>query len=183
MAKKVTRIRDCSIIENSRKSVFVTFYSNHIKKINKSVSKSFPLVLLILRGDGRIGFPGGKYEIKDSVDQNNITIEDLKNTAIREVYEELNYDIKFRENLKLETNYLVNNNQIFNFSYYVTEQELINIQNNYINKNTQSHIELSGVNICYLYSKSVLNSLLNNNFKTTAKDELKIILKRHFDII
>lgn len=177
-------LNENEFIKGATQSVFVSIYSRKTEKI-KSVKKDIPGILIIFRSDGKLGLPGGRMESRDLID-NKLSTESLKETAIRETREEIGYEIKNKELLKWESSILINkNNQITNFSYLVTDEELNKIYKDY-NKTINKYYnekEIYGLNRVYLTANNI-NNILNNNFKLLAKNELIKIIRKYFkDII
>ena len=181
MKASITEITNGIILQDAYQSVFVTFLARGKRKI-RSVIKEIPIFLIIWRDDGRFGFPGGRYDEKDSYKKGIITINDLKRTAIREVKEEIGYRINNMDNLKLSSSMLYKNNQITNFIYFVTEKEMLNIYSNYYKniKNIECREECFGLNMVYIYNEYVLKEIMRHNFKATCKMEINKILETHF---
>ena len=167
------KVRNDFIDQNSRQSVFVMIVARCKKHVTKNIVKEYPGILTIFRSDGRLGFPGGGQE-KSDIKGDIITEDDLKTTAIRECKEEIGYEIKFRNNLKKFSSYISNNNyQITSFVYFVTEEELNSIYENYHNNiGSKFADELFGLNKLLISTKHIYEEVLRQNFKSTAKKDL-----------
>lgn len=174
------KFRQCDKLEINQKKlncVFMSFYS-YIKVDNKHTSGSdglTPVVLMQMRFDGALGFPGGKVERSDY--SGNLNEYSLKKALIRELKEEINLDmyIDFSKVNHLST-FASDDLYIHNFSYRLTEEQFMNIfkkSNNPLNVS-----ENAGCVICHLNNFGNGRGYRNfqrNNFKATSLAELRLL--------
>lgn len=179
--EKIKYLKEGEFVKGASHSVFVTIYSRRREKIAKSIIREIPGVLVIFRSDGRLGLPGGRLEKKDLVN-NRMSIESLKNTAIRETREEIGYNIPNKDLLKFESSILRGENQITNFSYLVTDKELNDIYKGYsdtINKFFNED-EVFGLNRLYFKNSNIRRNIFKQNFKAVAKHQIESLIDKYF---
>lgn len=179
--KEIIQIKNGIIKQDFNQTVFVTFLSREKQKIGSFI-REIPIFLFIWRSDGRLGFPGGKLDMKkDNPNNKDIDIEILKNTAIREIKEEIAYDIKNREHLKLSSSMLYRNNQINNFIYFVSKNEMLNIYKNFYNSIDSIYSdEIFGLNMVKFTNEYVRKEIMKQSYKATCKIEINKILEKYF---
>lgn len=176
------KLNDDEFLDDAFQSVFVIIYSRKREKITKSIIREIPGIITIFRSDGRLGFPGGRMEIKDLDEENIKSISSLRNTAIRETKEEIGYTIKNKDKLKLESNILVGKNQIVTFSYLISDNELNELYKNYskIIGSFYNNDEIFGINRLYFTNESVKKNILKQNFKPSCKVEIENLISKYF---
>lgn len=181
MEERYKKLKEGFFIRNASQSVFVIIYSRKKEKISKSITREIPGILTIFRSDGRIGIPGGRLEYKDLVDC-KVCNESLKNTAIRELKEEIGYEIKNPERLKFESSLLYGENQITTYSYLVSDEELNEIYKNYNNVigSYYNDKEIFGLMRLYLSTDSVKDNIMKQNFKSSVRGEILNIMNKYF---
>jgi ADP-ribose pyrophosphatase YjhB (NUDIX family) len=165
----------CSKLEiNSLKlnAVFMSFYSY---VYNKKTKEKIPVVLMQMRKEGSIGFPGGKVESKDH--QGNLNEYSLKKALVRELKEEINLEKKLDfSKMKHLCTHKSNDLYVHNFYYYLEEKDFLEV---FSNANTRMDItQSSGVIICHLtnYGNGKgYRDFLKNNFKATSLSELSLL--------
>jgi U8 snoRNA-decapping enzyme len=172
------------ILERDRRgkiqAVFAAIYCPNAKPWEAYADKVYaskenvPLVLMQLRWDGKIGFPGGK------VDEGETKIQAL----VRELEEEIDLDISYFAGTRLE--HLVSyynadeDIDIHCYSFEVTEKEMSRIL--LCAQQTTSHkAEVGGVfaiQIADYGDKGGFKEFRKNNFKASAGLELDMLIKR-----
>lgn len=117
---------------NKPHCIFASIYCNDFKPYKyydiKYKDKKIPSILMQMRWDGSIGFPGGKVEVSDY--GYKLTEDDLKNALCRELKEEINLLNIDTSKLKHSSTFESDIQYIHNFKYEVNAEELINIYNN-----------------------------------------------------
>jgi U8 snoRNA-decapping enzyme len=130
-----------------------------------------PLVLMLLRWDGCIGFPGGKVD----------SGEDLETALKRELREEINFNVDLRKakllcSLATESN----DRHIHCYEYNVGDESWFR---HAITQAAQAEHFLSesqgcfGVQIAHFEGGGGIYDFLKNNFKATAKMELECLIR------
>jgi len=157
--------------ENGKDAVFVAIiakeaqpYKNYKGKVpDKNVI--IPLVLMLNRWDGRTGFPGG------NVDAN----EDLADALVREVDEEISFSLDSSKLIPVCSHSFAINTHLY--AYYVDETMLLTIAKN-IYSADDFVAEITGFNLVQLatFGRKGLPMFLQNNFATSVKEELEIVL-------
>lgn len=167
--------RLCNKLEiNSMKlnAVFISFYSFIYDKKKK---ERIPVVMMQMRKDGLIGFPGGKVEEFDY--QGNLNEYTLKKALLRELKEELNLDIwlDLTKMTHLST-HKANDLYVHNFSYYLEEEKFLEV---FAKANTHKDItQSSGVIVCHLHNYGNgrgYRNFLKHSFKSTSLSELTLL--------
>lgn len=169
--------QESKLVINPKKlnCVFMSFYS-YISVDSKK--NKIPAVLLQMRREGVIGFPGGKVEIEDH--QGNLNEYTLKKALIRELKEEINLqmELDFDKFQHLST-FSSKDLFIHNFSYRLTEDEFLEL---FSNSNKPLNIaENAGCIICYLHNFGGgrgLRNFMGNSFKATSLAELQLLNER-----
>lgn len=154
-----------------KNSVFISIYceSNFYKNyegISETKKQSIiPLVLMMNRWDGKIGFIGGQ------VDEN----EDLLNALVREVKEETGFTLEAKhiQNINLVCKSKHKNNEISFFELSLDEfdfNHLLSHQHEAKHYLTEGH--LMTVHFINYEHMPSFDNFLKNNFSATAKDEI-----------
>jgi len=151
--------------ENKKEAAFIAIYAKDfqpwlkVKDIEEeSKVKKVNLVLMLNRWDGYTGFPGGLIE----QGENSIT------GAIRETFEEIDYEILNLTSLKHITTNKLSETTVHLYAIEVSVREIFNIQKNLTNA-VDYGSEIMGSNLV------ILNDLKNgkgfNTFKNTPMPE------------
>jgi ADP-ribose pyrophosphatase YjhB (NUDIX family) len=175
MKYKYKQIPHGTIEKGKRQLVFVCLYTKHSKPFKNyeyaSVElkdKSIPLVLMLLRQDGSLGFPGGGVEKG----------EDLVTALSREVREEINYRLDVNK-LKPLMSFSTLASNFHSFSYEVnSEEDIRKIQQDALY--AQHFLSENGG--CVLqqvidYKGKGYPNFLKNNFCSSAKMEFEELIK------
>lgn len=179
MIEFLDRFRQCNGLEINEKKlncVFMSFYTHlNVKDKYKGKTELVPAVLMQMRVDGAIGFPGGKVEKTDYT--KNLNEYRLKKALMRELKEEINLDMRldFSKINHLST-FASNELYIHNFSYKLTEEEFMKV---FEQSNKPLNIaENAGCIICLLNNFGHGQGYRNfqkNNFKATSLAELRML--------
>lgn len=154
MEKSVTIGRDYG----RRDMVFCILYC-------RKTDDNSPYILLHMRDDGRLGFPGGNMEQK----HNNIY-----DTLIDELREEINFTNLEVDKLELMTESINEKRHITTFSYETTFEELKNIQ---LNSFYAEHYLIENMGTILLpINRKTLHEIQLNNFIGNAKNDLKMLV-------
>lgn len=157
---------------NQRQMVFCAITTNNNfndEVLNKSKRGiDIPLVLMLMRWDGLIGFPGGNVEKEES----------LHSALKRELLEEINYEIDLKDNVQVLCSLSNNERTIHCFTQEVTLDKFKEIIKNSMNatgflKETQGCF---GVQIANFENDFGIKAFSKNNFKGTAFLEFNKLL-------
>ena len=136
------------------------------KKDRKKVHEKYPIVLAQMRHDCKIGFPGGKVELKNT---------SLVDGLMRELYEEINLKNINLNKLEIISTYSNHKAHTTTFAYEVTFKEMIRIVNN--SKNAKhSFIENMGSFMLRL-DHTTLDNISKHNFSGTGIEDLNTLIK------
>lgn len=167
----IKRVKD-GLINKKENSVFLAistkFKLNHLYK-----NKETQMLLFINRWDGRIGFPGGR------VDEGEQLIEALE----REVFEEINYNIKDSLNLELICSHNIKDKNK-DKTCHLYHLEVSNNELKEIMKNSFDALdfinETNGVFVTHLdtYGEKGLKAFFKNNLVDTVLEETLLLNKQ-----
>ncbi len=161
--------------ENKRQTVFCAIYTisqpyisyNQIPKEKRGIE--IPLVLMLVRWDGYIGFPGGNVDAGET----------LHEAVIRELREEIAYTVS-SDQLKPLCSFSTESTNIHCFSHQVSIEELKKI----IVGSTEAEHFLSETQGCFatqiaeFENNKGFSQFRKNNFKATAGMELDVLVKQ-----
>lgn len=125
-----------------------------------------PLVLMSMRWDGTIGFPGGHTDGQD-----------LQTALIREMFEEINADAVDARRFEPLATFASDRHNIHSFSYRVTENEIRRLQ--ILSMGAPHFIsENQGCFLTQIFDDKGkgYSQLLKNNFCATARMELELLV-------
>lgn len=171
----VTRVEDGLMAKEN--SAFIAFYTKpyHHYQTNeecrnwgeKAWFAKIPLLGVMHRWDGSLGFVGGK------VDKNETLLE----SAIRECKEEINGEIK-ESQLKLLCSHEMKGQNTHLFICEVTPDDIYELQKKSV---TSEHckIESAGYSVIHLVA-GAKDNLLKSPWAGTGKEELEILLNSDF---
>jgi len=156
-------------------SVFVVFvtepYHHYRTKLIEEGSKAWDLKVgllgILMRRDGSLGFAGGKVDEGETLEQ----------AAVREVKEEINYDVNTRKLNMFCSHYMKDDNMEQHTHVmvcYVTPEEIYDIRSGAVNAE-HSRLETAAFNVVHMLSKGIDN-LMACNFAGTGKDEFKLLI-------
>lgn len=167
----IKRVKD-GLVNKKENSVFLAistkFKLNYLYK-----NKETQMLLFINRWDGRIGFPGGR------VDEG----EELLDALYREVYEEINYDIRTLSNIELICSHNIKDKNK-DKTCHLYHIEVNNYELKQIMKNSFDAIdfinETNGVFVTHLdtYGEKGLKSFFKNNLVDTVVEETLLLNKK-----
>lgn len=176
------KFKQCDKLEINQKKlncVFMSFYS-YIKIKNKFTGKEelTPVVLMQMRFDGAIGFPGGKVEKSDY--SGNLNEYSLKKALLRELKEELNLDMYIDFNkVNHLTTFASDDLYIHNFTYKLSEKDFMKVFRD--SNNPLNISENAGCIVCHLNNFGNGKGYRNfqrNNFKATSLAELRLLKQK-----
>lgn len=185
----IKEIKNKSFAKNALHCVFASIickngkpYSKYLEvKEEKDKETIIPMVLMINRWDGYMGFPGGKVDPKDYIN-GELSLETLKTGLKRELVEEIAFfDVDESKLEILCSLYHTNDNvYIHNFTYEVEYEEFKNIIKN---SNRSIHF-ITEINSCFpvhlitYRGNKGLPITLKQEMCATSKYELLQILKK-----
>jgi U8 snoRNA-decapping enzyme len=149
-------------------------YRNYTHVPKKERGKKIPLVLMLMRWDGCIGFPGG------NVDPG----EDLSGAVLREAMEEINYDldpVRVRPLCSFAPEGKEPAMHIHCFECPITQDEMVAA----ISGAPLAEHFLAETQGCFAVQVARfkggvgIDDYLKHNFKATAKMELEALIKKH----
>lgn len=162
---------------NKEQAVFIMLYAEtdiwrNYQEISESARKTIvPVVLMLQRWDGKIGFIGGNVEEG----------EDLLNAALREFKEEAGFVIKdeYLENIQLLCSHETKNLVTHLMGWKVPEAVLREVL---INNHKADHFMSEGT----LFTTQMINyshtntfdNFMKNNFSPTVKEEIAVIIDK-----
>lgn len=130
-------------------------FVNSVSKKDRGVN--VPLMLMLMRWDGKIGFPGGKIELG----------EDSADGLAREVKEEIGFDCD-KSKMKLVSNFKFTENDVELFAYEVSKDKLKSIMR--VSTETDSFlIENQGC-----FAVQIANFIDNENYDIGGFEEFKM---------
>lgn len=155
-----------------KQAAFLALYTEHpIYENYQEIPEAFrkmkvPLVLMVHRWDGTIGFPGGIVEEGENIRQ----------TIIREVLEEIGYDVSsYRNDAEFVCSNDVSNSletHLFALRISFVEYQKI-IENFYKSKHILSEITgLISPHFRNYPEHKVFNQFMNGNFAPSVKEEI-----------
>lgn len=162
---------------NKKQAVFVMLYAEtdiwrNYQEIPEAARKTIvPVVLMLQRWDGKIGFIGGNVE----------TGEDLLIAALREFKEEAGFVIKDEhlENIHLlcshETPKLVTHLMGFKVPETILREVLIN---NHKAEHFMSEGTLFTTQMINYPHKNTFDNFMKNNFAPTVKEEIAVVIDK-----
>lgn len=171
------KIETGSISGNKQQAVFVMLYAEtdiwrNYQEISESARKTIvPVVLMLQRWDGKIGFIGGNVEEG----------EDLLTAALREFKEEAGFVIKDEhlENMQLLCSHETKNLVTHLMGWKVPESVLREVL---INNHKADHFMSEGT----LFTTQMINyshtntfdNFMKNNFSPTVKEEIAVVIDK-----
>lgn len=163
-------IAPMTIEPGKRQMVFGAIYTKtqpylHYKEIPKEKRGiKIPLVLMIMRWDGWIGFPGGNVDPGES----------LYEALGREMVEEINYKPDKVELFKPMISFSLQDRNIHAFKHQVYKEEMIEIIRNatYGEHFLSENQGCFALQIANFEDNKGISQFMNHNYKATAKAEL-----------
>lgn len=137
----------------------------HVPKANRGVD--IPLVLMLLRWDGYIGFPGGHVDEGES----------LTEAAVRELKEEINLDVHEDDLTPLAT-FTGDGINIHSFCMDVYEEEIRLMIRNAVDAEhfLSENQGCFAMQVANFERNNGLDQFRRNNFKATALMELDVLI-------
>lgn len=173
----VKKIETGTNIKNKEQAVFVMMYAEtdiwrNYQEISESARKTIvPVVLMLQRWDGQIGFIGGNLEAG----------EDLLSAALREFKEEAGFVIKDEhlEDMQLLCSHETKNLVTHLMGWKVPEAVLREVL---INNHKADHFMSEGT----LFTTQMINyshtnafdNFMKNNFAPTVKEQIAIVIEK-----